>query len=298
MNKNFKIVTILGSPHDTKSNTRAFVEDFVEEMEKAGLALEHEVIPLGRRNVKTCKGCWNCTKDKPCPLANDDLTDIKKSIVECDMLILASPVYTNQVTAQMKAFFDRLFTWCHIYPLLGKYSLSAVTSGNEGQKETGSFLEKMLATYGTFSFGSILSIGGFTPGFFPWREQSRNKYRKLAKKVAKTILLEKRPKRRPIQRKIYRTMKKKMSGSHSINSMIHGVPDGQPTPPKRRLKIMRFFLNKMNVTEKQLEEMAGLMSFELTWWRDRGWLWTKSFKQLSAMPVPEDFNVRDRLIGS
>lgn len=295
MNKNFKIVTILGSPHDTKSNTRAFVEDFVEEMEKAGLALEHEVIPLGRRNVKPCKGCWNCTKDKTCPLANDDLTEIKKAMVECDMLILASPVYTNQVTAQMKAFFDRLFTWCHIYPLLGKYSLSAVTTGNEGHKETGSFLEKMLATYGTFSFGSILSIGGFTPGFFPWREHSRNKYRKLAKKVAKTILLEKRPKSIPIQRKMFRVMKNKMSGIHALNSMRYGAPDGQPNPPKLRLKIMRFFFKKMNVNEKQLEKLAGLLSFELAWWRDRGWLWARSLKHLVTISQLQNFDLQSHL---
>lgn len=31
-------------------------------------------------------------------------------MLECDMLIMASPVYTNQVSAQMKALFDRLFT--------------------------------------------------------------------------------------------------------------------------------------------------------------------------------------------
>ena len=33
MNGKFKVLTILGSPHDKKSNTRAFVEDFVEEMQ-------------------------------------------------------------------------------------------------------------------------------------------------------------------------------------------------------------------------------------------------------------------------
>jgi multimeric flavodoxin WrbA len=298
MNKVFKILTILGSPHDKKSNTRAFVEDFVEEMEQTGLKLEHEVISLGRKTVKPCIGCWNCTKQKPCPLADDDLADIKKAMLDCDMLILASPVYTNQVTAQMKAFCDRLFTWCHIYPLLGKYSLSVVTTGNDGLKEAGNFLEKMLATYGTYSFGSILSMGGLTPGFFPWREHSRKKYRKFAQKVANTIMKHKRPKSRPIQRAIFRTMKHKMSGIHAVNSMVHGVPDGQPQPPKLRLKIMRFFLKKMQLTDAQLEKWAGLLSFELSWWRDRGWLRAKSLKQLANMPLPEGFNATERLLGS
>ena len=296
MNTKLKVLTILGSPHDKKSNTRALVEDFIEEVASAGVYLEHEVISLGRKNIQPCKGCWACTYKKPCPI-KDDLLEIKVKMIESDMLILASPVYTNQVSAQMKAFCDRLFTWCHIYPLLGKYSLSAVTTGNDGHKDTGAFLEKMLATYGTFSFGSILSIGGFTPGFFPWRETSRKKYKKLAGKVARTILLGEKPKSRPIQREIFRTMKHKMSGIHAINCMVHGVLDGQPAPPKLRIKIMRFFLKKMNLTEKQVEKWAGFLPFELGWWRDRGWLKARSLKQLEAIPVPEDFNVRDRLIG-
>ena len=217
-NRTFKILTILGSPHDAKSNTRGFVEDFVDEVAQAGLPLEHEIVSLGSKNVKPCIGCWGCTRGKCCPLGDDDLAAIKQSMIECDMLILASPVYTNQVTAQMKAFCDRLFTWCHVYPLLGKYSLSAVTTGNDGHKETGEFLEKMLATYGTYSFGSILSLGGFTPGFFPWREESRKKYTKLAQKVAQTVLQGKMPPSRSIQNKIFRTMKNKMSGIHAVNT--------------------------------------------------------------------------------
>jgi hypothetical protein len=42
MNKKFKILTILGRPQDKISNTRAFVDDFVEEMQNSGFDLEHE----------------------------------------------------------------------------------------------------------------------------------------------------------------------------------------------------------------------------------------------------------------
>ena len=60
-------------------------------------------------------------------------------MLKCEVLILACPVYENQVSAQMKALFDRLFVWCHIFPLLGKYSLSAVTTGNDGYQQTGEY---------------------------------------------------------------------------------------------------------------------------------------------------------------
>jgi hypothetical protein len=63
-------------------------------------------------------------------------------------------------------------------------------------------------------------------------------------------------------------------------------------PAKLRLSIMRFFLKRMNITEAQLEKWAGLLSFELAWWRDRGWLRAKSLKQLAKMPVPEGFTLK------
>jgi hypothetical protein len=218
-------------------------------------------------------------------------------MLECDMLILGSPVYTNQVSAQMKAMFDRLFTWCHIYPLLGKYSLSAVTTGNEGHKETSEFIEKMLATYGTRSFGSIMSIGAFTPGFFPWRVKAKQKNQKLARKVARTILSEKKPASRKIQKQIFKVMNNKMNGVHTINCMQHGIPTGQPAPVKLRQKIMSYFFKKLNMSDKEMDKMAGFMTFELGWWRDRHWLGKKSLKAIYETPVPEDFHLKERLMN-
>ena len=295
MKTTFKILTILGSPHDRNSNTEAFVEDFVDEIANAGLHLEHEIIPLGKKKVEPCRGCWNCTYKRPCPI-KDDLEEIKIKMIDCDMLIMASPVYTNQVTAQMKAFCDRLYTWCHIYPLLGKYSLSVVTTGNDGHKPTGKFLEKMLATYGTFSFGTLCSLLSFTPGFFPRREIARAKNKKFAEKVARTILQGKRPARKAIQRKIFMTMKNKISGIHALNSMQYGNVEGQPKPFWLRIKILKFFFKKLNLTEKEIEKWAGFLPFELSWWRDRNWLSAKSLKQIVAQPVPDNFDIKQRLI--
>ncbi len=298
MNKRFQILTILGSPHNGNSNTRLLVEDFVQGIEEAGLPLDHNVISLGQKKVLPCKGCWNCTKNKPCPLANDDLEEIKSAMLSCDMLILACPVYTNQVTAQMKALFDRLFTWCHVFPLLGKYSLSACTTGNDGHQEVGRYLEKMLATYGTSSFGTIHSIGGFTPGFFPWKERARAKYKQMAKRVAQTILENRPLPTNAMQRRMYKVMKRKMSGAHAVNCLQNGHVDGQPAPNRLRVKLMQYFFKKVNLTEKQLTKLTQLAIFELDWWRARGWLNTTSFRQLAARPIPDDFNSKERLLAA
>jgi multimeric flavodoxin WrbA len=291
------VLTILGSPHDKISNTRARAEDFIDEVAGAGVNLEHEVISLGRKKISPCKGCWNCTKHKPCPI-KDDLPELKEKMIACDMLVLASPVYTNQVSAQMKAFFDRLFTWCHVFPLLGKYGLSVVTTGNDGHKETGSFLEKMLATYGVSSFGTVFSAGAFTSGFFPRRESARIRYKKMAGKAAKSIINGKRPRVTPWLRRMYKVMKKKMSGTHVIHFMSHGSDAGMPKPPRFLLWMFKKLLKKRNVTATQVNKVASLMVFELDWWVDRGWLTTKSFKELRSVPVPRDFNIDKRLLDN
>lgn len=295
MERKFKVLTILGSPHDKKSNTRALAEDFIDEVGKAGVDLEHEVISLGRKHVDPCKGCWNCTKKRSCPI-NDDLREIKEKMIACDMLVLASPVYTNQVSAQMKAFFDRLFTWCHIFPLMGKYSVSVVTTGNDGHGETGKFLEKMLAAYGTSSFGTVYSMGAFMPGFFPRREQARNRYNKLASKVADRILSGKQPHVTSWLRRVFKVMKRKMTGVHVINYIRYGSVEGQPDPPKLMLWMIKSLLKKRKVTDEQVDKLAAVMGFELDWWRDRGWLTARSLKQLRTTPVPKGFNIAARLL--
>lgn len=296
MEKKFKVLTILGSPHNKISNTRALAEDFIDEVAQAGVNLEHEVISLGRKKVIPCKGCWNCTKHKPCPL-KDDLPELKVKMIACDMLVLASPVYANQVSAQMKAFFDRLFTWCHIFPLLGKYGISVVTTGNDGHEETGNFLEKMLATYGVSSFGTVSSTGALTSGFFPRREMARNRYKKMARKVAKIIINGKRPQVTPWLTRMFKVMKKKMSFVHVIHYIAHDTDKGIPKPPQYRLWMFRKLLKKRNVTVEQINKTASLMVFELDWWKDRGWLKTKSFKELRSVPVPQEFNIHKRLLN-
>ncbi|MBN2440236.1 MAG: flavodoxin family protein [Spirochaetales bacterium] len=297
MNKKTTILTILGSPHNAKSNTKAFVDDFVEEIAKAGLALEHTVIPLSQKKVSPCKGCWNCTQEKPCPLANDSLEEIKLAMIECDMLIMASPVYTNQITSQMKALFDRLFTWCHIFPLLGKYSLSACTTGNDGMKPVGDFLQMMLATYGTFSFGHIQSMGGFTPGFFPFRDKAREKNKKLAKIIADTINHCKELPISSLQKKMFGIMSKKMNGSHIFRYLAGSEDKADAKPSAFKLKLIKKILTRSNMTNDQIHRISKMMAFEYTWWKERGWFKAKSFRQLVQMPVPENFNVKKRLLA-
>lgn len=59
---------------------------------------------------KGCQGCERCTSHGKCIL-NDDLTPILDELKEAEGWVLASPIYYDSVTGQMKTFFDRCRTF-------------------------------------------------------------------------------------------------------------------------------------------------------------------------------------------
>jgi multimeric flavodoxin WrbA len=60
-------------------------------------------------DIKPCLGCYGCRKgDKGCTI-NDDMQKLYDSLETADALILGSPVYMGQMSAQAKIFTDRLF---------------------------------------------------------------------------------------------------------------------------------------------------------------------------------------------
>ena len=62
-------------------------------------------------NFKGCQGCGACKAEKEKCVVQDDLTQVLEAVRETDVLVLASPVYFADVTAQMKAFVDRTYSF-------------------------------------------------------------------------------------------------------------------------------------------------------------------------------------------
>jgi multimeric flavodoxin WrbA len=60
-------------------------------------------------NISPCRGCLGCKKgDRGCVI-NDDMQKLYSAIEHADSLVLGSPVYMAQMSAQAKIFTDRLF---------------------------------------------------------------------------------------------------------------------------------------------------------------------------------------------
>ena len=67
-------------------------------------------IKLVKHRIEPCRACWSCRESGVC-VVDDDMTNvIIPLLLESDAIILGSPVFFNNVSAQLKAFIDR--TWC------------------------------------------------------------------------------------------------------------------------------------------------------------------------------------------
>jgi multimeric flavodoxin WrbA len=115
-----KIVAIVGSPR-LKGNTNYLVDQALDEAQKYGA--ETEKIVLSDYEVKPCLGHDNCSSLDSC-LQKDDTIWILDRFRTAEGIILATPVYYYNVSAQMKAFIDRNY---FIYKHGQKYGVSAVS---------------------------------------------------------------------------------------------------------------------------------------------------------------------------
>ena len=101
-----KVIAINGSPRKG-GNTRAMLEAVLEPLQKAGW--ETELVQLGGRTIQGCRACFQCweKKDNRCVFGKDAFNEVYEKIVAADAVVLGSPTYFADVSAEMKALIDR-----------------------------------------------------------------------------------------------------------------------------------------------------------------------------------------------
>jgi multimeric flavodoxin WrbA len=103
-----RVVAVLGSPR-RKGNCAALLRAALTELEKRGA--EVETIQLSAYDIRYCAGHDDCAERELCPI-KDDTAELLDRFYEADAVLLASPVYTDNVSGQTKVFLDRA---CHDY---------------------------------------------------------------------------------------------------------------------------------------------------------------------------------------
>lgn len=110
-----KILVAVGSGMKN-GNTDQLADAFIKGAEEKG----HEVRKffLGDTDLHGCRGCGACQKNGNKCVVKDYMQVIYPYLEECDTIVMASPLYFWTFSAQIKAFFDRLYALSteNIYP--------------------------------------------------------------------------------------------------------------------------------------------------------------------------------------
>ena len=100
-----KVIGFIASPRK-EGNTAWAVNKILEGAKEQNA--ETQVWRSSDLDIRPCKGCLCCVQSDRCAI-NDDMQKIYDALVQADALVLGSPVYMGQMSAQAKIFTDRLF---------------------------------------------------------------------------------------------------------------------------------------------------------------------------------------------
>lgn len=145
-----QVVALLDSKR--KKNTYRLLMEIKPILERHQIQLR--IIELYKANIQPCLGCEQCILRGSCVLS-DDTASIMQQLQKADGIILASPVYLQQISGQMKTFIDRTCVWYHRPVLAGKPDLAVATTKGSGLRKTLSYLESMAVQWGAIPAGRV-----------------------------------------------------------------------------------------------------------------------------------------------
>jgi multimeric flavodoxin WrbA len=101
-----KVLAINGSPR-TGGNTESLLKKVLETLEAAGWETEYRRI--GGKPVHGCRACMQCVKrkNKKCMIEGDFVNECLQAMESADAILLGSPTYFADMTAEMKALIER-----------------------------------------------------------------------------------------------------------------------------------------------------------------------------------------------
>ncbi|MGB8219949.1 MAG: flavodoxin family protein [Methanoregula sp.] len=176
-----KILAIHGSPRTIRSSTRKLAGFVLEGAAAAGA--ETEMIDLADCRIIPCTACDACTLNGIC-VNDDDVPALLARMKDADAIVFGSPVYIDNVTGQIKVFFDRLADAIHYQQFAGKVGCAVVTTAESGGDETVAYLTHVLNYLGVVSVGGISVATGEKAGAVDAAEPAA---RALGKKLVGAI---------------------------------------------------------------------------------------------------------------
>jgi multimeric flavodoxin WrbA len=153
-----KAVAINGSPRK-RGNTEILLKKALSPLAAAGW--ETEFVQMGGKPIRGCQACYQCFKKKNsrCSQKDDIFNPCFEKMVAADAIILGSPTYLTDVSAEMKALLDRA-------------GLVALANGGLFRGRIGAAVVAVRRGGGTHAFDTInhmfLMSGAIVPGSTYW----------------------------------------------------------------------------------------------------------------------------------
>lgn len=101
------VLGIVASPR-VNGNTDILVDEILSGVRSSGGTIDK--IYISDFDIKPCDSCMNCMQERKCVI-EDGWQEIADKVLRADGLVMGTPVYWNAVSAQMKLFMDRCFSF-------------------------------------------------------------------------------------------------------------------------------------------------------------------------------------------
>lgn len=150
-----KLAIVLSSPNGINGCTACLVKAFAAGARESGADIE--IFPFDRCHIRPCQDCRACARTGRCPL-DDDFEKIEQAFLHADGIVLATPNYMFNISAQMKALLDRCHNLYHCQALSGTYSAVLMTSGGPYTGTGEEYLVSTLRRMGCRNVGSVMGV--------------------------------------------------------------------------------------------------------------------------------------------
>ncbi len=153
-----KAIAINGSPRKG-GNTEILLRAALEPLAAEGW--ETEFFQLGGQPIRGCRACYECfrTQNARCSQKDDVFNECFEKLLQADAILLGSPTYFSDVSAEMKALLDRS-------------GLVAIANGRLFRRKIGAAVVAVRRGGGTHAFDTInhmlLMSGAIIPGSTYW----------------------------------------------------------------------------------------------------------------------------------
>lgn len=177
-----KVLGISGSMLPN-GNTAYLVRKILEAVTQANAEATCEFVSLGGHHITPCTGCLQCREKKECAITSDDWADVAERMMDCDVLVIGTPVYYYDVCGQMKNFIDRTYSLWHDCRLSGKYVVTVAVMGDTGADRALETLEGFANAH-EFVYAGSVTGKAFLPGEIANDKAACEDAVKVGKKIA------------------------------------------------------------------------------------------------------------------